>query len=95
MQMSMYRAAGKRLFYLWTSFIPWDLDDGEGGLLINHVPTQFNLYYRPSPKDLGSDKLVDLYLITNDMNYGALVELDDSCDDRELFSAEPIASDLS
>eukprot|EP00974_Lingulodinium_polyedra_P073457 7111829-Lingulodinium_polyedra.AAC.1 len=28
------------------------------------------------------------------MNYGVVVELDDGCDDREWFSADPIASDF-
>eukprot|EP00974_Lingulodinium_polyedra_P088403 8571962-Lingulodinium_polyedra.AAC.1 len=78
----MCQAAEKRLFYLWTSFTPWDLDGSETDPLIKHVPAQFNMYYRRSSKDLGSGKLTDLYLITNGMNYGALMELDDSCDDR-------------
>eukprot|EP00974_Lingulodinium_polyedra_P101483 9831466-Lingulodinium_polyedra.AAC.1 len=77
MQMSMYQAAEKRLFYLWTSFTPWDLYDSETDLLIKHVLTQFNMYYRRSSKDLGSGKLTDLYLITKDMIYGARMELGD------------------
>eukprot|EP00974_Lingulodinium_polyedra_P012159 1173075-Lingulodinium_polyedra.AAC.1 len=77
MQMSTYQAAEKRLFYLWTSFNPWYLDDSQTGPLIKHVLTQLNVYYLCSAKDLGSGKLPDLYLITNGMTYGALKELDD------------------
>eukprot|EP00974_Lingulodinium_polyedra_P104793 10146283-Lingulodinium_polyedra.AAC.1 len=53
------------------------------------------MYYRRSSKGLGSCKLIDLYPITNDWNFGALVELDDSCDDREWLHTEPVASYLS
>eukprot|EP00974_Lingulodinium_polyedra_P056920 5475457-Lingulodinium_polyedra.AAC.1 len=66
MQMSMYQAAEKRLFYLWASCNPWGLDDSEIDPLIKHVLTQFNMYYRRSSKDLGSCKFTDLYLITAD-----------------------------
>eukprot|EP00974_Lingulodinium_polyedra_P025694 2482990-Lingulodinium_polyedra.AAC.1 len=53
------------------------------------------MYYRRSSKGLESGKLTDLFLFTNDVNYGALMALGDSCDDRAWLDTEPVASDLS
>eukprot|EP00974_Lingulodinium_polyedra_P108759 10525889-Lingulodinium_polyedra.AAC.1 len=57
----MFQAVEKRLFYVWASFNPWDLDDSEIDSLIKHAFTLFNLYDRCSSKNSASGKLVDLY----------------------------------
>ena len=87
----MLQATELRTFYLWSAFGPNDIDYHP---TVDHLLSSFKMYNRQVNFEQTTPQLTQLFLFTNDKQYGAMMEAFDSGTNLSWSQRDPTAEDL-